>query len=331
MKKTRLIFIKKLFVYIFLIILSQTAVYYASGDNKLFYPAQIVYSIQLLKRANDIVYMGDSVLLCHNSKDKNKAYIPDMLRNVLKNRKITSIIGIAYQLDVYYAICRYIVSHQYPIKTIIIPINLRAFSTSWAQRPEYQFVKYKAIFKYDNFLFRIFFKPLRVFRAINLTPISQEEYLKLPVYYGNKIAGTVREYSDEKKFEAVTEENMKQKIIFHYMFSLDKKHPQLKSMMRLAKLLKKKNMRMVFYITPVDWQTCSRYIGNDFQMRVKKNIDVISDLLYEQNLSLLDLSFGLPSEAFDWEQNVYPNEHLSERGRMYIAEKLAVQLSEHAF
>ena len=73
------------------------------------------------------------------------------------------------------------------------------------------------------------------------------------------------------------------------------------------------------------------YVGDDYKMMIKRNIEVISDLLHKQGLPLMDLSFDLPAKAFAWEEDVYPNEHLSEQGRMHVAEQVVIKISESKF
>ena len=82
---------------------------------------------------------------------------------------------------------------------------------------------------------------------------------------------------------------------------------------------------MIFSITPIDYQTGQKYLGNRFKERIEKNISIIRSSLQKEGYSVMDLSVSLDSDIFAW--TYWPNEHLNEHGRAFLAETLAKQIT----
>jgi dienelactone hydrolase len=92
-------------------------------------------------------------------------------------------------------------------------------------------------------------------------------------------------------------------------------------MLDIANLADQNGTRVLFYITPVNYQQGERYIGDEFSRVVSKNIDVVKSLLSDQtDHLLLDLSFDLEAFAF------VDMEHLREIGKEYVAGRLATAI-----
>ena len=80
----------------------------------------------------------------------------------------------------------------------------------------------------------------------------------------------------------------------------------------------------MFYITPIDMETGTRHLPEDFPAVVKQNCRLIEQRLRERGGEVIDLSHSLGPGAFSW--NEYPNEHLRQNGRCYVAKRLAQTL-----
>lgn len=227
-------------------------------------------------------------------------------------------------MDIYLAYARYIVAKENLPKTVIIPINLRSFSPEWDVRPEYQFEKELTFLQNNNSIFiRSFHKPLSIFRFYK-PEISKQEYEALPVYHGSQLVGTVGEF-EETISEYPTSENMVRSLIYFYLYDLEDDHRKLQSMANLSDIYRAKGIDVIFYITPIDYQIGNYYMGESFTEQVAQNIAVITETLQGKDVLLLDYSFSLTSDFFNWDN--YPNEHLNENGRNFIALNLSNKLS----
>ena len=106
-------------------------------------------------------------------------------------------------------------------------------------------------------------------------------------------------------------------------------------MKEIVKLARDSGIELIFYITPIDYQTGEEYLGKSFYQRVTQNVDVIRSLLTREGVDVIDLSFDINTEWFTWgvdpNDHLYPNEHLKEHGRKRIAEQLVKRLSQILF
>lgn len=316
-----------LFLTIFIL---QITLYFAEGGSKHIYSKKIKSVYSAIHSRPDIIYFGDSVITSVSSSDKNKKTLPEMLAGMIKNKKVEAVENAAYHSEVFYAVCRYMVSRGMLAETVVVPINLRSFSPEWDIKPGYQFAEDIAFFKYDSLLFRSFYKPLAVFKVFDLTPVSEDEYNQTPVYNGDALAGKVMDFDDKKRYERYSDENMKNKLIFFYLYKLSEKHRKVKALVSLSNLLKGTSANVVFYLTPVDYETGDKFMGVQFSRRIHDNADVIMTLLKETGAGVIDLSRSLPSSAFDLTDRHYCNEHLNEKGRKFVAEQIALQIKQQA-
>ena len=271
------------------------------------------------KEKVDIVYFGDSSDTNYSNEDLDKRSISQMLKETLTNYSMVSISHPAYEADIFLEFCKYMVKQKYYPKVVIIPINMRSFSPSWDRNPGWQFEKEKTIL--ENKLLFMFFKTIEAFDKNNkrFNEITQSEFENTEVFSGEKAVGIVKDF-EKHEFRHYSEENMKNSILYFYMFSLKNDHRKLKSLAEMAKILLENNIRPVFYITPIDYETGERYFPGEFSERLKNNVETIKSVLEENNFGVLDLSMDLKTNFFAWER--YPNEHLNEKGRKYVTERI---------
>lgn len=353
-------FVIKIGVLFLTIFILQIALYFAEGGSKHTYSKKIKSVYSVIQSRPDIIYFGDSVVTSYSNSDSNKKTLPEMLGDILKNeapctdvtsgrgikrnsaeatpfihrrnvggilakanKKVGAVENAAYHSEVFYAVCRYMVSIKIIPEAIVIPINLRSFSPEWDMKPGYQFVEDIAFFKYDSMLFRSFYKPLAVFKVIDLAPVSEAEYRQTPVYDGDTVVGKVKDFDDKKRYEKYSDENMKNKLIFFYMYKLSPEHRKVKALVSMANSLKGTSVTAVFYLTPVDYETGDKFMGPRFSRRISENTGLIVSLLRAAGADVLDLSRSLPSGSFDMSGRQYCNEHLNEKGRKFVAEQVA--------
>jgi len=92
---------------------------------------------------------------------------------------------------------------------------------------------------------------------------------------------------------------------------------------QLADLLSKHHIPLLFYITPIDWISGEQFWPGEFRNRITHNSRFIETGLNSGKLKVLDLSQDLAPEFFFWRQaDLFPNEHLREKGRIWLAHRL---------
>jgi hypothetical protein len=273
-----------------------------------------------LKKKKDIIYFGDSTLYTVGRGDKDKRDLGRMAADMLPQYSMGEISHAAYHIELYLEYCRYIVKQKYHPSIIIIPINMRSFSPDWDMRPQYQFEREKIILKGGllKHLVLVFYKPLRVFKYDFYT-LTREEFLNTPVFNGTRRVGVISDFN-HKGYLKHSESNMKNKILLFYMYSLTRQHRKVKSLGETVRILSRNNIRALFYITPIDYETGEKYFPGQFTQRLKENVQLIRSVLETEGVDVLDLSTTLPAEVFTW--GLYPNEYLKTKGRMYTAKRI---------
>jgi hypothetical protein len=279
---------------------------------------------QRLKSKNytNVLLFGSSVEQYSDSNDKDKRSISKMINSLSNKYRVESISGGAYHMDMFIELSKYIVKKLSHPKLIMVPINMRTFSPEWDKRPEYQFEKEKKIlngFTIPEFIEYAYRKQIpSLFSKFH--PITQEDFENTFVFNGNRQVGKVKDFLIERKNITDLNKYIKDGFVFHYMYSLEKEHRKLKSMIELARILSASHIKVLFYITPVDYSKGEFYFPGLFIKRLKNNVDLINLLLINEGIQVLDLSLSLNSNFFSYEAR--PNEHLNEKGRMYVAKKL---------
>lgn len=278
-----------------------------------------------LKEKADVVLLGDSVLVAFYSQDNDKRTVSVMLQEKIPNIKLRAIDSLAYASDVYLEQVRYITRSDFKPKLVIIPINIRSFSPQWDQRFDFQFELDKLELKFKNTPVFPYLKFLINFNLFNLVPISKSQFYNTPVYSGDKLIGTIKDF-DNPEYENYTDSHQKNKILLSYTYTLSTNHRKLKALEEIADLLFKNNIKVIFYLTPVDYETCEKYTGSSTKNQMVKNINLIKNSLNKNQGMLLDLSFKLQSKNFAWKDSLYINEHLSQNGRQFLARELATSV-----
>lgn len=274
-----------------------------------------------LKAKTDIIYFGDSTIYTLGEGDKDERTTAGMVKDMTPCYSLGSITHAAYHMDLYLEFCRYITRQKNRPYFIIIPINMRSFSPEWDRRPQYQFEIEKIILRGGLLkqLVLAFYKPLCVFKY-NFSTISRKEFLNTPVFNGSQQMGMVRDFNN-KSYLTYSENNLKNSIIYFYMYTLNREHRKVKSMVEAATILTQNNITAIFYITPIDHETGEKYFPGQFLKRLRHNTQLICSLLEAEGVEVLDLSIDLTSKYFRWVR--YPNEYLRQTGRKYVAEKIS--------
>jgi hypothetical protein len=264
---------------------------------------------KFLKKSPDILIFGDSTDWYTAEADKDKRSISMMLKKMMPQYSIVTITHPAYHPDVYAAFCQYITRQKNQPRIIVIPINMRCFSPEWDMNPHYQFIKERIIL--EGGLRRIFYKPLRVLNIFK--EVTRKEYLETPVYDGNKKIGQIKHMR-----------GLNGQFLLKYMYSLRETHRKVRSLLKIARLLAKNHIEVIFYLTPIDYQEGERYFPGRFKKQLNHNTGFLGSLLCKE--SMLDLSMDLTGDYFAWKKSGSVNEHLNQSGRRYVAEKLAKKL-----
>ncbi len=323
----------------------------------LVYPAQIPAEIlkfeALLNGGVDVLYFGDSTLWYPRGGETT----PQILQTLLPDQTVGEVSHAAYGFEVYHAYAEALVRQierddsVQPPSWVVLPVNMRSFSPEWNLRPGYQFAEEQTLLRLGVPLARFVARPLDIFGGFD-SDISQDEFLATTVYSNTTPVGRVDEFevltgvsalpdtnaaaTDAVEGEqaggeafayyasAPQESDIDAVLTYYYMNALDPSHRKLKAMVETVARLRSQNIHVLLYITPVNVDLGDAYIGPAFREQFARNVAVVSAALtsnFDKPPTLLDLSAEL--EAFNFEDT----EHLTQRGKLYVAQQVAAAIA----
>lgn len=273
----------------------------------------------------DVLYFCDSTNRWVDDSDTDVRSISEMTQAAFPTLTISAADRNSFHAGVYESLVTLLADRNQLPKVLVVPVNLRSFSPAWDRRPECQFDDLQDHIRYADRKWRLgLIAVSKMFPASNDNATSDDAYNSLPVYRGSQCIGCVADFENES-YEVPTPARTRNKFVYHYMYPLEADHRRLHSLVRLAQIAREHGSQAVFYITPVDVSSGIRLVGEEFQSQVERNIRVIRSQL-EAHGPMLDLAFDLPSDAFAW--HLYPNEHLNQDGRRYVASALEASIAE---
>lgn len=299
-------------------------------------PDEIVQFDRYLTQGVDLLYLGDSTLVL----PAGEVTTGEILQELLPDRQIGQTAHPAYGLDLFQSFVAYIGRRGAWPRTIVLPVNIRSFSPEWDMRPAYQFEKETRILAMGLPWARFLFRPFNVFGLFR-SSISQDEFLNAPVYDGDMFAGRVKDFESEVAAETLQgdvgnvyrevrlddEEKAQATLTYHYMFSLKPDHRKLDAMVNLARLAAENDVEVIFYISPINKAQGERFLGRAFSERFAENVQVVQSRLEDaalKGVTLINLAFDL--QAYD----LVDMEHLTESGKEYVAEQIALAVQSKA-
>lgn len=290
------------------------------------FPVRVPVNLKsITSNSYDVLYFGDSSVLYFSNKDKNKSSTADIFQKILGERfKILKLASPAWNSTVFEMYSNYLSKNKILAKTVIVPINLRSFSVDWDLYPAYQFNDDMIYFEYyDTFLSPF----IGVISNLTLADVNQKYnflHENSLVYDGEIALGKAKNFENMSK-DIPYSVRLKKSITLYYLSNIQKKHRKLLSLVKIAKNFKKNGVNLIYYITPIDYQTGERYLGKKFVDRISDNIDTIISELRKENVTIVNYSFDLKTDKFTWRENggEYPNEHLNYAGRLFVASELS--------
>ena len=275
-----------------------------------------------------LLYFGDSVVERISRDDKDKRSLGDIVHCLLKKHLSIAVISYsAYNTLIFYHLIAAIDRMKNRPKMVIIPLNIRSFSPQWDSHPLWQFEnEIKAI---NDFLTGQEPNDGRIVDVPNM-PDIYENYDDISVQYPfspfNKV-GQFRKIivsppsSDPEQIFF----RKKQIFIFNYLYKLDSDHRKLLSIVNILQSLRESQISAFLYLTPINYQSGCRYVGEAFIEILKKNISLILETVQkygdDKMIKIADWSMLFDSDKFFHPD--FANEHLIDSGRQELAKKIA--------
>lgn len=273
----------------------------------------------------DVIYLGDSCVLDSAPDDSDRRSLYTMLDDKLDGTRVASAAHNAYHGELFSGISSFICQGEAKPSAVIIPVNLRSFSTSWDRTPGYQFEKMRYLLNCSSWWGRSWLRPLIVFNYIDLIPITQEEYEKFPMVIEGEVRGTAANFGGSLEDYDSEDAYFRDHFLSIYGETLVAEHRKLQGIVQSVRVLKEHGIRPIVYITPLDYQSADRYAGPLLLERVDKNSAIVEDCLRAEGVEVINLSRALPSDSFCYDTMVH--EHLDQQGREFVSDVLVRALA----
>lgn len=306
---------KTILLFLCIYVLQRFFVYYLPPHIE----PEIAKMEQALNKKTDIMYFGDSILFTTGS-------LPQTLQSYFPHTSVTMVAHPADSPIVFLDYCRYLSRSTYKPKIIIVPISMRTFSIEWETDPGKQFEEEKLHFRFAKTPLEPFMPFLIGFNVFPLYPRSYDAFYSTKFIYKGKNLGVVNDYFGDT-FRTYSDENMKKKIMLYYTYQLSPDDFVLDSIQRIASECSFSHV--VFYITPLSFETGEKFLGKSFHLQMNENIAMVRNALAAKHTLVIDMSHDLKEKDFFWEDELYMNEHVRQSGRVIIAKKLADFIQEH--
>ncbi|MEM7511014.1 MAG: hypothetical protein AAF388_08785 [Bacteroidota bacterium] len=232
-----------------------------------------------------------------------------MLDGLLPSEKVKGLSHTAYHLDIFAAYIAYISKKPEP-PLILVPLNVRSFCPAWDLRPTYQFTFEKHLINNSHLFLR--------FIEINKSPDQLlANFKKHPVFFQDEQIGTL----DEFVYPFTKLSDPRKGFIINYMQPIKEDNQKLASIEKIIKVSQNSDIQILFYYTPIDYTKGNALQIDGFEEVLALNAQKIREDLDKNQAEVYDLSQTVDSSFFSYP--VIPNEHLNQRGRMYVAQFLA--------
>ncbi|MDG1893473.1 MAG: hypothetical protein P8J37_01055 [Fuerstiella sp.] len=284
--------------------------------------------VHVLAEQPDVVYFCDSTNRWIDDEDVDRRPIAGILEDYMAGESVCALDNGSWHAQIYDAFLDAMIRQESVPSKLVIPINLRSFSPEWHKRPQYQFPDLIAQLEVSKRPWKQgLFAPMKMLGLSTTTGVSPHEFMNTPVYFKDDHVGRVCDFTGPK-YDIPTPELTRNKFILHYMYPLQVSHPKLKALRRIAEKCHDHQVQAVFYITPVDIRTGQQAIPGEFAQWIQRNCNVICRAVQSSGGVVLNLSEALAPADFSW--HLYPNEHMCQTGRSFVAAEVATAFSaEH--
>ncbi len=291
---------------------------------------RLVQLKKYIAEGRDVIFFGDSTNDFSPAGEADRRSISTMVSDNIAPLRLGTVAHPAYHADLFKEFCRFMSRQEQVPSVVIIPINMRSFAPNWHNKPSFQFGMERVILR-RGFLFW-FYRPLAVFK-FNFNRINERQYLKIPVYLVQKQVGVIkdfrirrkREFPSKQKWREYANQAVADVLLVHYMYGLSSEHPKILSLKKIAAHLSKRQIKPIFYITPVDYMTGEHFYPNQFSRNIMQNIQSVKQILAEMRATVIDCSRDLKAVNFAWRRPVV-NEHLTWQGRKHVADRLTKEI-----
>jgi hypothetical protein len=269
----------------------------------------------------DVVTFGDSVMEHVDARDVDRRPLSAEILDGLPGCVTANLAHSSYHPEIFEAVGRFVTRHaRTRPRMLIVPVNLRSFSSTWVWHPLYRFGELQRLLLHDSLFYNLAHRPLLVLRWYDGVEGNQTDFDRAPIYDGDRLLGPQGPLARKVFFGAGTvsrDERLRTAFVMRYAARLRADDPRVMALRRLAQVMQERQVSALFYLTPVDWQEAQRVAGPDIVGHIESNAHFLTRVLDDTGATVKDWARLLEHDAFSWDE--LPNEHLKETGRRDLA------------
>ena len=316
------------------------------------------FVIESIFKKSEIAFFGDSTLFSDHKTTSNESLsLVDIFKKNIKI-KTMEVSGGAYNPIFYLELFKAMNKINSSVKVIIIPINLRSFSSSWLDFPEFQFEQecsllsliyldpnLNCIKNHLNNKFNSSFLDVKKekYRQESIPAVGFLKTTKRRIFFEKTclIDLVNKEFSCENKndfdqYLAYMSAGVPAKQVmgtlrynYHYGEAINENNRALNSIKKISELALLYDKNIFFYFTPHNFEEVLKASGEMVVNIMNDNINkIISVLNNKNNIKVLDFSKILDSSYFDLECRC---EHMDSEGKKILSSKIIDALKDYDF
>jgi hypothetical protein len=287
-------------------------------------PDSVSNLLKYQKNGVRVIFFGDSSVISFSQNDKNPQTTAAMLNALIgASYPVGQVAHNSYQPAVYDAYTGFMVRQGYFPDYIVIPVNLRSFSPTWDLRANFQFVDELLYLQYYQSQIRYLLTFLINMATPDVNRIYENIFSFTPIYDGETKIGTGSSYEAVARQSTPYAIRTKAMLQMFYLGTIHGNHRKIHNLMNIIDRFKNTKTKVLFYITPIDFEIGNSYFGNRFEKQIKQNAEVVSAELTNHGGTVVDLSLAQHTDNFMWQEEWYVDEHLNEHGRLFLATTIA--------
>ncbi len=279
----------------------------------------------------DIALFGDSVIRNYSACEAETDGIDDYLER-FSGRSVLSLEHNAYASHQFARFMELFSVTAYKPRVVVIPINMRVFSSGWGDNPAWRFeadMHYVSVLAGD-----LGAVPKFALARLDASSDRASSYLDSTVEAAGRHYGTLRELYGRAEGMPLdlecreTEEPYREKLsaafAANYVYELGTDSPLIADIVDAISQAERRGVLPLVYITPINYEDGVRYVDDEFAGILRRNVDVVEDVLTRSGVKYINMAMDLP--AGDFADKGCACEHLTARGRKYVARRLAEEI-----
>lgn len=270
----------------------------------------------------NLAFIASSINFTTAKSDKDKRDMAQMVDDALEECHVLDVSRGGNNVELYDEITAAVLKKKATGVKFIFEISVRTFAPVYNEPDNARSLKDDEVIFRDDLL-TAFYHALNVFR-FDFGIDSKEDYNSMDIYKGSTLVGPLDEFMENDHPSNLT--SPQKKFLINYMGRIDNHNPKLIALRKLVSIIRKQELDVLFLIPPENYRQGIKLFPNEFEKEFDANISIVTRLLDKEGMPYLNLSKSLGSKRFT-HTPLYPNGHLDQRGRQFVANKITDQIS----